>query len=484
MRLVTASLFVALLTSACSVKHEDKTVAPAVASDAPPAATAAPRTPLVPITGLPDFTSLVDHEGPAVVNISIVQTRQAGGSMLRGVPEDDPMFEFFRHFMPPQEQPHDEKVQSLGSGFIISADGLILTNAHVVDNADEVTVRLTDKREFKAKVIGVDKRTDVAVVKIPGKDLPTVNLGDSDKVKPGQWVIAIGSPFGFDNSVTAGIVSAKGRALPDESYVPFIQTDAAVNPGNSGGPLFNMNGEVIGINSQIYSRTGGYMGLSFAIPINVAVKVADQLRAGGRVSRGRLGVHIQDLSPDLAAPLGLKSNKGALVSEVETDSPAAHAGIRTGDVIVGFDGHDVASSQELPVLVGNTKPGSEVKIRVLRRDGEHELTVTLAEMPNDNAGDGSKPALVGKNKLGLSLEDLDSNARAQAGVQGGAQVTAVDGIAAQVGIQQGDILLAVNERTVTSAAQGNQLLASVSGQIALLVRRGDQTLYVAVTIPR
>ncbi|HTY99633.1 MAG TPA: Do family serine endopeptidase, partial [Rhodocyclaceae bacterium] len=338
--------------------------------------------------GLPDFTELAAKQGASVVNISTTQTvtrnRQANPFPFD---EDDPSFEFFRRFMPRQHPgiPQEFKNHSLGSGFIVSPDGYILTNAHVVDGADEVQVRLTDKREFKAKTIGADRRTDVALIKIEATNLPTVRLGDPERLRVGEWVIAIGSPFGFENSVTAGIVSAKGRALPQENFVPFIQTDVAVNPGNSGGPLFNMKGEVVGINSQIYSRSGGYMGLSFAIPIDVAMEVQGQLRASGKVSRGRIGVAIQEVTKELADSFGLAKPQGALVATVEKGGPGDKAGIEAGDVILKFDGKAVVQSADLPRIVGAVKPGSKATAQVWRQGGVKDLVVAVGEWQDDKA---------------------------------------------------------------------------------------------------
>ncbi len=329
-----------------------------------------------PSGALPDFSTLVDQAGPAVVNISVIQQR---GATTPGVDPNpgDPMSEFLRRFQVPEQPPQ----QGVGSGFIISADGHILTNAHVVADASEVTVRLTDKREFQAKVLGTDRRTDVALIKVEATALPTVRIGDSSKSKVGAWVAAIGSPFGFDNSVTSGIISAKARALPEESDVPFLQTDVAINPGNSGGPLFNMNGDVIGINSQIYSRTGGYMGLSFAIPIEVAMKVKDDLQKYGKVSRGRLGVGVQPLSRDLAESFGMKTSDGALVTAVENGSPAARAGIASGDVIVGIDDRVISTPTELVQAIGNFKPGQEIVVKIWRNGKPQDINVKLAESP-------------------------------------------------------------------------------------------------------
>lgn len=333
---------------------------------------------------LPDFTALAAREGPAVVNVSTTQTIHSS-QILPQIPENDPFYEFFRRFMPPNAGPRDFESRSLGSGFIISPDGYVLTNAHVVESADDITVKLTDKREFKAKVVGSDPKTDIALLKIEARGLPTVACGDPSKLKVGEWVVAIGSPFGFDNSVTAGIVSAKGRSLPQESFVPFIQTDVPINPGNSGGPLFNMRGEVVGINSQIYSRTGGYMGLSFAIPIDVALEVSNQLKAYGKVSRGRIGVVIQEVTKELAESFGLPKPTGALVNSVEKGGPADKAGITASDVILKFDGKTVNSSADLPRIVGNTKPGSKVPVEVWRKGAAKDVTVVVGEIPDGNA---------------------------------------------------------------------------------------------------
>lgn len=473
----------ATLLSACDFKSGNKNTPTPDSTSKPNHTTSS--APLPRISGLPDFTQLVEKEGPAVVNISIKQTRSSGGPSLRGIPEDDPLYEFFRRFAPPEQNPKNEPIQSLGSGFIISADGIILTNAHVVDHADEVTVRLTDKREFKAKVLGVDTRSDVAVLKIPGKDLPIVNLGDSNSIKQGEWVVAIGSPFGFDNTVTAGIVSAKGRSLPDANYVPFIQTDVAINPGNSGGPLFNLSGEVVGINSQIYSRTGGYMGLSFAIPIDVALKVADQLQKHGKVHRGRLGVQIQELSPELANSFGLKSTKGALVSIVDRDSPADKAGIKAGDVIIAFDGQALESSRELPMLVGNSQPGTKSTLKIIRQGETREIEITLGEMSSDNANaEPSSKTPMQKNKFGLQLENLSDAEKQSSGLNQGVKIAEAEGPSSEAGLQANDILLAINSLPVRSVQEATTLLNRSSGAIALLIRREDQTLFVPMTVPR
>ncbi len=451
---------------------------------------------------LPDFTDLVEKQGPAVVNISITQTIHHPAVMpqMPNLPEDDPFYEFFRRFMPNNPGgpvPRDFQSNSTGSGFIISSDGYILTNAHVVDAADEVDVKLTDKREFKAKVIGSDKRTDIALLKIDTTGLPFVKTGDPNKLKVGEWVVAIGSPFGFENSVTAGIVSAKGRSLPDENLVPFIQSDVAVNPGNSGGPLFNLKGEVVGINSQIYSRTGGFMGLSFSIPIDVANDVATQLRTSGKVKRGRIGVMIQSVTKDLAESFGLPRANGALVSSVEKGSPADKAGIENGDVILKFDGKTIESSDDLPRLVGSTKPGNKAVVQVMRNKTLHELPIVVGEMMADDEG-GVTPQLRprrGGNKsqtpdtisrLGISVSEPTAEQRSQLKITGGVVVDDVQGAAARAGLRHGDIILAVNNQEVKSLEQFGQLLGQFKKDDipALLVRRNDMTLYVPLRIEK
>ena len=349
---------------------------------------------------LPDFTELAEKYGTSVVNVSTMQTVRNAKifPQMPNLSEDDPMYDFFHRFMPPgsgqKKGQRELQSHSLGSGFIISADGYILTNAHVVDGADEVTVRLTDKREFRAKVIGSDLRTDVALIKIEAGNLPKVTIGKPDQLKVGEWVAAIGSPFGFDNSITAGIVSAKGRSLPQENYVPFIQTDVAINPGNSGGPLFNMKGEVVGINSQILSRTGGYMGLSFAIPIDVAMDISDQLRAGGKVNRGWLGVMIQEMTKELAESFGLSRPMGALIASVEKGSPADKAGLAASDVLLKFDGKAVENSSELPRLVAAAKPGKRVLLQVWRKGASKDVALVVGELPGEKGG--GRPAKLGK----------------------------------------------------------------------------------------
>lgn len=454
-------------------------------ADTAPAAVTAPATANV---SMPDFSVLVEQEGPAVVNITVTRAMPAadvrpmpGPRGPRGqAPGQEGPFPFFFSPGPGQPQPMPQAAQ--GSGFIVKSDGYILTNAHVVAGASEVTVKLTDKREFQAKVIGADRRTDVAVVKIEGSNFPVAHLGNPNNVKVGQWVAAIGAPFGFENSISAGIVSAKGRSLPDETYVPFIQTDVAVNPGNSGGPLYNLNGEVIGMNSQIYSRTGGYMGLSFAIPIDIAMDVAQQLQDKGKVTRGRIGVQIQEMSAELAKSFGLEQSKGALVSSVEKDGPADQAGIKIGDVIVEFNGKPVAGSRELPLIVGAVKPGTDATMKVWREGKEQTLSVKTGELSNETVAAASAPEAGGK--LGLAVQDLTPQQRKELDVKGGVLVGGVDGPAARAGIQEGDVVLAINGQQIDSAKQFKSLVdkAANGKPMALLIQRGEARLFVPVTV--
>jgi serine protease Do len=443
---------------------------------------------------LPDFTDLAERQGPAVVNISTTQVMKAQ-RFVHPFPldEDDPAFDLFRRFMPRQMPgaPHEFKSESLGSGFIVSPDGYILTNAHVVDGADEVLVKLTDKREFKAKVIGSDKRTDVALLKIEASGLPSVRLGDPNRLRVGEWVVAIGSPFGFESSVTAGIVSAKGRSLPQESYVPFIQTDVAINPGNSGGPLFNMKGEVVGINSQIYSRSGGYMGVSFAIPIDVAMDINNQLRASGKVSRGRIGVVIQEVTKEIAESFGLTKAQGALVASVEKNSPADKAGLEAGDVIVKFDGKTVNQSSDLPRIVGATKPGARVPVLIWRKGNSKDLVVAVAEMADEKGltrtGKRSKESdAAPANKLGLVLSELSAEQRKQLSIENGLVVEDVRNGASRTDLRPGDVILALvnkgSQTDIKTVEQFNGLLTKFdrTSTITLLVRRGDSQTFISV----
>lgn len=444
---------------------------------------------------LPDFTRLVEEQGAAVVNISTSQAarRSPGTPQVPQVPgmEDEAVLEFFRRFVPrtpgaPREQ------RSLGSGFIVSNDGYILTNAHVVDGADEINVRLTDKREFKAKVIGADRRTDIALIKIDATSLPTIKVGNPNSLKVGEWVVAIGSPFGFDNTVTAGIVSAKGRALPQENFVPFIQTDVAINPGNSGGPLFNMKGEVVGINSQIYSRTGGFMGLSFAIPIDVALDIQKQLRDRGRVARGRIGVVIQEVTRDVATSFGLDRPSGALVNSVEKGGPAEKAGVEPLDIIVKFDGKAVDASGDLPRIVGSTRPGSQASMEVVRKGTLKSLTMTVGELQEDRIAardsvrGAPKPAPVAANRLGIVLTELTQDQKSELKLGNGLMVTDVRPDA-RAEVRRGDVLVTMVHKgrhtELKSVDQFNSLLTGMDKDsvFTLQVRRGETNALVTVS---
>ena len=429
---------------------------------------------------LPDFTGIVAQNGPAVVNVSVTGKTEKTG-FVRETPKldpSDPFYQFFRGFGMPRRQ---EPTQGVGSGFIVSPDGVILTNAHVVDGASNVTVKLTDKREFNAKVIGIDKPSDVAVLKIDARNLPTVRVGQTDDIKVGEWVVAIGSPYGFENSVTSGIVSAKSRALPGDSYVPFLQTDVAVNPGNSGGPLFNMRGEVVGINSQIYTRSGGYQGLSFAIPIDVALSVEKQLLQHGSVTRGRLGVTIQDVSQALADSFGLKTPAGALVSAVEKDGPAAKAGLMPGDAIIRYNDQDIASSSQLPVLVAGTAPGATARLDVIRKGEARRIDVTVGELKNAKIA-AMDVSGQDKGRLGVVVRPLDPDERKEAGVTGGLIVENATGPAASAGIQAGDMILSLNGTPVNSVQQLKELLSKTGKHIALLVQREDTRIFIPVDL--
>ena len=434
--------------------------------------------------GLPNFADLVEKVSPAVVNISVDQTIQADDDDDNPF-AGDPFFDFLRRFgvpspgFPPNHPGVPRVRQGIGSGFIVSNDGYVLTNAHVVGSSKaEVTVKLSDKREFKAKVIGIDRRTDVAVIKIDARNLPTAVIGNPDNARVGEWVAAIGSPFGFEHSVTAGIISAKARRLPDENYVPFIQTDVAINPGNSGGPLFDLNGRVIGINSQIYSRSGGFMGISFAIPIDVAMKVRDQLIQHGRVQRGRLGVYIQNLSPELALSFGLNTSHGALVAQVEPGSSAARAGLKPGDIVLKVDGKEVNETNELPRLVGDRQPGSKIRLNVWRDGKSREVTAVLDELPQEETGQSPAQNKGSHDRLGLSLRPLNAREAAHIGVPGGLVVEAVSGQAAHAGVRNGDVILSLNNQLVTSPAQFQQLAAKAGKRFALLIQRGNARLFV------
>jgi serine protease Do len=440
---------------------------------------------------LPDFSSMVQKFGPAVVNITVVTRTvtswNSQGDENSGDENDSPLgpnspFAPFFRGMPFQFQvPQPAPMRGEGSGFIIRSDGVIMTNAHVVNGASEVTVRLTDRREYTAKVIGVDARSDIAIIKIAAKDLPTVKLGDSRTLKVGEWVLAIGAPFGFENSATAGIVSAKGRTLPDSGYVPFIQTDVPINPGNSGGPLFNMSGEVVGVNSQIYSRSGGYMGVSFSIPIDVAMQVGQQLQTSGHVTRGKLGVVIQGVTQGLADSFGLPRPEGALVSSVEKGGPAERAGIEAGDVILKLNGQPLKDSSELPVQIASLAPGNTVTLEIWRNHAAREMSVKLGALEEKRTAANVK-AQADDGKLGLSVRPLTANEQREGNVTGGLVVEHSSGPAAEAGIQPGDVVLAANGAPVANADELRGAVEKSKGHVALLIQRGDTRLFVPVRV--
>lgn len=448
---------------------------------------------------LPEFTELVAQNGPTVVNISTKQsqslTQRFQGFSIPDLPEDSPLQEFFRHFFGDQGEPgdvpeDDQQARSLGSGFIISADGFVLSNAHVVDGADEIIVRTSDRREFVATLVGADKRSDIALLKVDAQDLPAVRIGSARDLLVGEWVLAIGSPFGFEHSATAGIVSAKGRSLPSENYVAFIQTDVAINPGNSGGPLFNLDGEVVGVNSQIYSRTGGFMGLSFAIPIDLVMDVVEQLKTKGRVSRGWLGVLIQDVTRELAPTFGLVQPQGALVAQVLRDSPATEAGLLPGDVILSYDGKEVQASSALPPLVGATPVGETAKLEVMRKGRRLEIEVKIGELPEDETiADASRePVPDRSNRLGLVVRELTPDQREQLGTeQGGVLVETVkEGPAAKAGVASGDLILMLDNQVVEDLEGFNRILEAIDPgrSVAVLIQRGDSRMFYALRLPK
>ena len=454
----------------------------AVAMTGAPAAAAPQVGAIARVTGLPDFSQLVAENGAAVVNISVVEKPQRGNDAVEMDDAGDPLSQFFRRFggaNPGRQAP----AKGIGSGFIISSDGYVLTNSHVVADAATVTVKLTDRREFTAKVIGVDKRSDVALIKIDAKGLPKVHFGDPNKLRPGQWVVAIGSPFGFENSVTAGVISATARSLPDENYVPFIQTDAAVNPGNSGGPLFNLDGEVIGINSQIYSRTGGFMGMSFAIPIDLVLNVKDQLLTKGRVSRSRIGVSVQEVNQQLAQTFGLDIPHGALVSSVEPKGPGERAGLKPGDVITSVNGKQVNRSADLPAIIAALPPGSEAHVEVWRDRHAQQVgvrTVALDDEPAIRNARAERDADSGR--LGLALRPLNPGEQDQLDTKGHLVVESVSGPALAAGVQQGDVVLGINGASVGSVSDLKREVARSKGSVALLIQRQDAQIYIPVDI--
>ncbi len=450
---------------------------------------------LVPLraqASLPDFTELYEKHGPSVVNISVTHKAKIGGQGPH-LSEDDPFYEFFKRFGFPRGPQREFQQQAAGSGFIISADGYIVTNSHVVDGAEEVDVKLSDRREFKAKVIGVDKRTDVAVIKIEANNLPRVTVGDPNKLKVGEWVVAIGQPFGLENTITAGIVSAKGRDRVQDALVPFIQTDAAINPGNSGGPLMNLKGEVVGINTLIYSRTGGYMGLAFAIPIDVAMDVVNQLRSSGKVTRGRIGVTIQEVDKEKAEAFGLAKAQGALVNAVTKGGPAEKAGIEAGDIILKFDGKPVGGSSDLPRIVAGVKPGSKTVATVWRKGSTRELSVTVEEWKDEGAskrvqrGEKGAKEKAKPNRLGIVVSDLTDDQKRELGVKHGVLVDDVTSIG-RGNLQPGDVILTIISKGVStdvkSAEQLNSILARAEkgASVTLLLKREDAQLFASIKL--
>ena len=441
-----------------------------------------PVAPIAMTAALPDFSALVDSYGKAVVNITVTGSTKTRADMPDSLPfgQDDRSPQSFRRFAVPMPAP-DTPTHGVGSGFIVSPDGVILTNAHVVDGANEVTVKLTDRREFTARVIGKDAESDVAVLKIEASGLPTVKLGNSSTVRVGAWVAAIGSPFGFESTVTSGIVSAKARRLPNENYVPFLQTDVPVNPGNSGGPLFNMQGEVIGINSQIYSHTGGFQGMSFAVPIDLAVQVKDQLQHGGHVVRGRLGASIQDVNQQLADSFGLARPAGALISSVDPDGPAARAGLQAGDVIQKLDGQEISQAADLPARVAMIKPGSRVQLEIWRQGSARSLTVAVGELHAETLAANAAPKEA-HGRLGLALHPAAPGEGSETGTQDGLVVDAATGPAAAAGIEPGDIVLAFNGTPVHSVEQLRTLVAKAGKHAALLVQHQDARMFVPLDL--
>ncbi len=439
---------------------------------------------------LPDFSTITARDGAAVVNISVTGTMKASddeeAAQIQGIDPDDPMFQFFRRFQgqinPRGQQQRDVPVRAQGSGFIVDANGIILTNAHVVKDAKEVTVKLTDRREYRAKVLGADAKTDIAVLKIDAKNLPVLALGNTKDLKVGEWVLAIGSPFGFENTVTAGVVSAKGRTLPDDSYVPFIQTDVAVNPGNSGGPLLNTRGEVVGINSQIYSRSGGYQGVSFSIPIDVAVQVKDQIVATGKAVHGRLGVAVQEVNQAFADSFKLDKPEGALVSNIEKGGPGDKAGLKAGDVIRKVGDQPIVSSGDLPAVIGQQAPGTKVTLEVWRQGERQELTAKLGDASDKPAQVAKADKATGQGKLGLALRPLQPDEKREASVETGLLIEDAAGPSAMAGVQAGDVLLAINGTPAKTVEQVREVVAKADKSVALLIQRGDDKIFVPVRI--
>ena len=480
---ITLALAAAGLVSASAFAlHQAGGETPAAA----PAVATVAAAPAAPSAALPDLTGLVAQATPSVVQITVA--RKGGEQVARGLPdfpEDGPLGEFFKRL--PRQAPDSAPAQGMGSGFILSADGYVVTNHHVVDGAEKVTVKLHDRRELPARVVGSDKQSDVAVLKIEASGLPAVKLGNSDSLQVGQWVLAIGAPFGLERSATQGIVSALGRSLPDERYVPFIQTDVAVNPGNSGGPLFDLSGRVVGINSQIYSQTGGYMGLSFAIPVNTAMDVVNQIKAGGTVARGWLGLTVQPVTQDLAASFGATRPGGALVAQVTPGSPAAEAGIRVGDIVTGYAGKPVADSADLPPMVGATRPGQTVQLSVARDGKERTFEVKIAQLPGTDGKVRIGQAETGEGpRLNVAVAELTAEERRSLGVEGGVRVTDVGpGAARDAGVRQGDVLLQIDNRPVKDVAQLKEIVRGLpqGKTVPMLVKRGEGALFLALGVP-
>ncbi|HMM52142.1 MAG TPA: DegQ family serine endoprotease [Burkholderiaceae bacterium] len=484
-RSMTPSRLVVALVAAGVIGGAGATFVSGSMAAAPAAAASASAVPgaAAPAITPVDFTQVVQRYGPAVVNISVSGMKKVAGQGMPGLDPDDPFYEFFKRFAVPGGQGQREMpVRGEGSGFIVDPNGIILTNAHVVSDAKDVTVKLTDRREFSAKVLGSDPKTDIAVLKIDAKNLPVVPLGSARDLKVGEWVLAIGSPFGFENSVTVGVVSAKGRSLPDDGYVPFIQTDVALNPGNSGGPLFDSRGQVVGINSQIFSRTGGYQGLSFAIPIEVATRVRDQIVAHGSVRHAKLGVTVQEVNQTLADSFRLDKPEGALVANVEKGGPADRAGLQSGDVILKADGKPIVASGDLPALIGEASPGDKVALEIWRQGKRQEITARLGDASEKAASTAAADDKAANGRIGLALRPLDPQERREAGVDGGLLVEGAGGPAAMAGVQPGDVLMAVNGTPVKSVEQARAALAKSDKSVALLIMRDGNRIFVPVRI--
>ncbi|MEP6943617.1 MAG: DegQ family serine endoprotease [Betaproteobacteria bacterium] len=483
--LAIAGAFAVGVTTADRVSMHPAQAASSLTQSAPPAVAPTPVPAVAPVNpavaaALPDFSGLVDAYGPAVVNISVTSDGTKASARQGAMPQiPEELAPFFRGMPSPEQR---GPMRGLGSGFIVDANGIIMTNAHVVADADEVTVKLTDKREFIAKVLGSDKTTDIAVLKIDAKNLPTVKIGNPETARVGEWVVAIGTPFGLENTVTSGIVSAKSRSLPGDSYVPFIQTDAAVNPGNSGGPLFNLKGEVIGINSQIFSRSGGFQGLAFAVPIDIAMQVRDQIQQTGKVTHGRLGVSIQDVNQALAQNFGMPGPAGALVGSVQKDGPGAKIGIEPGDVILKFNGKPISRSGELPPMVASVKPGSNVTLEVWRNGAARQLSGIVGTLEDKNVVAATDKAELGRQRLGVAVRPLSPEEKRDGELASGVVVENVAGAAARAGVRSGDVIVSVNNTPVKSVEQLKELVAKAGKTVALLVQRDDARIFIPVPL--